>query len=79
MFATMMFLCVGLVQGFDWTITYGGKEFVNIHLDPDHVNTQCAQENSICVPITYSVLYCDLLNSAVDSDLEVGGIFKKKV
>ena len=56
-----------------------GEEFVNIYLDPDHVKTQWALENSICVPITCSVLYCDLLNSAVDSNLEVGGVLKKIV
>jgi hypothetical protein len=73
MFTTMVFLGVGLVHGFDWTITFGGKKFVNIHQDPDHVKTPCNQEESICVPITHSVLYCDLLNS-VDRDLEVSGV-----
>ena len=76
MFTTILLLCVSLVQGFDWTITYDGNVFVNIHQDPDHVKTPCTQEN-ICVPITYSVLYCDLLHSAVDSDLEVGRVLNE--
>ena len=55
---------------FNWTITHSGKQFVNIHLDPDHVSTPCSLENTICVPITFSVVYCNVLNSA-DSNIEV--------
>ena len=35
------------------------------------MKTPCTQDNYIFVPSTFSVLYCDLLNSA-DRDLEVG-------
>ena len=67
----ILLLSAGLVTGLDWTIQYKGTKYVNLHEDPDHVKTPCTRENSICVPITFSVLYCDLLNSA-DRKVEVG-------
>ena len=61
---------VGLVSGLNWTITHKGKRFLNIHQDPAHVKRSCREENSISVPISFSVIYCNLLNSA-DRDVEV--------
>jgi len=68
-------LGLSLVSGFEWSINHSGKQFVNIHLDPDHVRTPCKRNNTICVPISYSTLYCDLLNSA-DSDIEIQGLLR---
>ena len=67
--SSMVFLS-SLVSGFNWTITHSGKMFVNIHLDPFNVRRPCRLDNTICVPITYSALYCLALNSA-DSNVEV--------
>ena len=67
--STLVLLGLGLASGLNWTITYEGKQFLNIHQDPDHVKKQCGQ-GKICVPLTYSVIYCNLLNSA-DKDIEV--------
>eukprot|EP00092_Neocalanus_flemingeri_P039147 GFUD01042609.1.p1 GENE.GFUD01042609.1~~GFUD01042609.1.p1 ORF type:complete len:421 (-),score=118.86 GFUD01042609.1:56-1318(-) len=66
-----------LVNGFNWTFTHNGQQFVNIHLDQDHVRTPCSLANTVCVPITFSKLYCDLLNSA-DSDSEIQDILRKQ-
>ena len=57
-------------NGFNLTITHRGKQFVNIHLDSDLVQTPCSLDN-ICIPITFSLVYCSVLNEA-DRDIEVG-------
>lgn len=73
--STLVLLSLGLASGLNWTITYEGKQFLNIHQDPDHVKKQCGQ-GKICVPLTYSVIYCNLLNSA-DKDIEIRDILRK--
>jgi len=71
----LVLLTLSLASGLNWTITYEGKEFLNIHQDPDYVKEQCGQ-GKICVPVTYSVIYCNLLNYA-DKDIEIRDILRK--
>merc|ERR1712142_738919 len=73
----LFFLGLTLVSGFDWTINHSGKKFVNIHLDSDHVSKPCLRAKSICVPITFSRLFCGLLQSA-DSDVEIKKILREQ-
>jgi len=65
------------VTGYEWSITYNGERQDNIHLNKYYVKKPCNEDTSICVPITYSSVYCQLLNIA-DRDSQFQQILNNK-